>query len=302
MKVSQIALSGTGPLCSRIALGFWRMAEWRLSGSELVKLINACLEIGVTTFDHADIYGNYSCESLFGVVLEQFPSLRRSMQLVTKCGIKDVSRDSSINAIKYYDTSKAHIITSLENSLFKLKTDYVDILLLHRPDPLMNADEVAEALTCLKESGKILNAGVSNFSTSQFELLQSRLDFHLVTNQVEFSVMQMEALYNGTLDQCQRLRLSPMAWSPLGGSRLFNDNSTQIVELRITLSKIANQLGASIDQVALAWILMHPARIVPILGTSKFARIESAARSEYLHLTREQWFNIWSASAQRVVL
>lgn len=304
MLVPQIALSKEGPTCSRFVLGVWRMAEWGMNRTEILDFIQACLELGITTFDHADIYGDYTCEQLFGDALTKMPSLRRQMQLVTKCGIKLVSKNRPAHTIKHYDTRAVHILASVENSLKQLQTDYVDLLLIHRPDPLMDADEVATAFSQLRQSGKVLHFGVSNFMPRQFNLLASRLDFPLVTNQIELSAQHLAAFEDGTLDQCQQRRISPMAWSPLGGGRLFQGMDEQSVRLREALTSVANELGgATLDQVALAWLLAHPANIVPILGTQKIDRIKSAITSlsftnasEAFQLSREQWFAIWSAS------
>jgi predicted oxidoreductase len=297
MTVSQSNLAEGGPRFSRLALGLWRLASWDLSSAELLELIQASLELGITTFDHADIYGDYTCEELFGRALVLNPSLREKMQIVTKCGIKPVSTNRPGRSVAHYDTDPGHIIASAENSLRVLRTDRIDVLLIHRPDPLMNADAVARAFTALRQSGKVLHFGVSNFAPWQLELLATRLDCPLVTNQVELSVMNLKVLHDGTVDQCQRLGISPMAWSPLGGGRLFHDNTEQAVRLRRALSEVGDTLGsASMDQVALSWILTHPARIVPILGTGRIDRIEKAVQAEALKLSREQWFTIWSAS------
>ncbi len=283
--VSHIDLTECGPRFSRLALGLWRLADWRLDDDQLLDLIHTSLEVGITTFDHADIYGDYACEELFGRALLQNPSLREEMQIVTKCGIKLVSARRPEHGVKHYDTSRDHIIASAENSLRMLGTDRIDLLLIHRPDLLMDPDEVAGAFTALREAGKVLHFGVSNFTPSQFDLLASRLDFPLVTNQVELSVMNMEVLHDGTVDQCQRLGVSPMAWSPLAEGRLFRDDTEQAQRLREALTTIGEQLGgASMDQVALAWILRHPARIVPVLGTGKVDRVQSAAQAESLLL------------------
>ena len=298
MTVSYIDLAQGGPRVSRLVLGLWRLASWGLGDGELLDLIHGCLDLGITTFDHADIYGDYGCEEPFGSALALAPALRQRMQLVTKCGIKLVSEKQPEHALKHYDTSQGHILASVENSLRMLRTDYLDLLLIHRPDPLMDADQVAEAFAALRQSGKVLFFGVSNFTPSQFDLLASRLDFPLVTNQIELSVMNMQALHDGTVDQCARLGISPMAWSPLAGGRLFGDDSEQALRLRAALSAVGEALGgAAMDQVALAWILRHPARIAPVLGTGKLERIRSAAQAESLALSREQWFAIWTASA-----
>lgn len=207
------------------------------------------------------------------------------------------SRNRPAHTIKHYDTSRAHIIASVENSLTNLHTDYIDLLLIHRPDPLMDADETAAALMDLHESGKVLHFGVSNFTPAQFDLLSSRLDLPLVTNQIEFSVLHLQALEDGTMDQCQRLRVAPMAWSPLGGGRLFREKSERVQRLHQALEAVGEALGGLVlDQVALAWILAHPARVVPVLGTGQAERIRRAVAAENVRLSREQWFTIWSAS------
>lgn len=297
MVLTQIKLHESGMLCSRMSLGVWRMAEWQMSVSDRLTFIQSCLELGMTTFDHADIYGGYTCEGLFGEALAKEPSLRSQMQLISKCGIKLVTPNRPDHRIKYYDTSAAHIVASVENSLKELRTDYLDLLLIHRPDPYMDADDTAAAFTQLKQAGKVLHFGVSNFLPSQFELLASRLSFPLITNQVEISVMHLDAFQDGTLDQCQRLRIAPMAWSPLGGGSLFQEDSAQALRLCAAMTNLAQELGqATIDQIALAWLLSHPASIVPILGTGNLDRIRSAVAAENVRLSREQWFAIWTAS------
>ncbi len=205
--------------------------------------------------------------------------------------------------IKHYDTSKAHIISSAEQSLRNLNTDRIDLLLIHRPDPLMNADEVADAFITLKETGKVLRFGVSNFTTSQFELLASRLSFPLITNQVEFSVLHTQPIYDGVFDQCQRLRISPMAWSPLGGGRLFKSQDEQATRVRAALETVGEELGGlTIDQVAMTWIATHPSRVVPITGSGKIENIRLAFEACKVKLSRQQWFTILAASQERMCL
>jgi predicted oxidoreductase len=302
MGVPFIQLSEAGPQVSRLALGLWRLMDWDLGEGGVLGLIHAALDLGMTTFDHADIYGDYQCEESFGRALALEPGLRQRLQLVTKCGIRLVSRRRPAHRLKHYDTGRGHILASVENSLRALHSDYVDLLLIHRPDPLMDADEVAEAFSELRRSGRVLHFGVSNFAPWQFDLLASRLDFPLVTNQVQISVLEMEALHDGTLDHCQRLRISPMAWSPLGGGRLFSGDEEQAVRVRQALRAVGEELGgASIDQVALAWILRHPARVVPVLGTGNLQHLRRSAASVELAFSREQWFSIWTASAGREV-
>jgi predicted oxidoreductase len=295
MTVPTINLS-SGPTISRLVLGAWRFNDGHLPPSDIPGLIHTCLEVGITTVDHADIYGGYSCERLFGAAVG--PALRDRLQIVTKCGIKLVSSNRPAHQIKQYDTSHAHIVASVENSLKELRTDRLDVLLIHRPDPLMDADDVARAFADLKAAGKVLHFGVSNFTVGQFDLLASRLPLPLVTNQLEFSVMQRTPMYDGTFDQCQRLRISPMAWSPLGGGKLFVDQGAAGQRAREALERVGHDLGgATIDQIALAWILAHPSRPVPILGTTNPQRVRSAAAAEALKLSREQWFTVLKAAA-----
>ncbi len=291
--VPRIALSKHGPDVSRIVHGLWRLAAWKKSEQEIVGLIHACLEQGITTFDHADIYGDYTCEGLFGAALAASGVDRSSIQLVTKCGIKLASANRPRHKMHCYDTSCSHILASVENSLKCLHTDYIDLLLIHRPDPLTDPREINEAFVRLRQSGKVHYFGVSNFLPSQFEMLASKLDVPLVTNQIEYSVVHLEPHADGSLDLCQRLEICPMAWSPLGGGRLFQDGSDGAKRLRETLRRIGRDLeGASTDQVALAWILKHPAKFVPVLGTGNIDRIKRAVAALDLELSLEQWFEI----------
>lgn len=188
---------------SRIIQGFWRLAEWNMPKQELLSFIENCMEMGITTFDHADIYGGYTCESLFGEALQLQPSLRDNMQIVTKCGIAPPSPKFPKRYVAHYNTSTKHIVKSVEQSLQNLHTDYIDLLLIHRPDPFMDPSEAAEAFTRLKQEGKVRHFGVSNFLPSQFNMLSSYLDFPLITNQIEVSAMQLEHFEKGTINLCQ---------------------------------------------------------------------------------------------------
>lgn len=300
--VPQISLSKNGPSCSRLVHGLWRLAGWNRSESQIRATIDFCLENGITTFDHADIYGDYTCEALFGEALAAASVDRSRIQLVTKCGIKLISRNRPGHKIKSYDTSRAHILASVDNSLKCLHTDYIDLLLIHRPDPLIDPQEVNDAFVALRDSGKVRHFGVSNFLPSQFETLASRLDVPLVTNQIEYSVMHLAAHADGTIDLCQKLAICPMAWSPLGGGRLFQQDSGQGRTLRETLSGISRDVGgASIDQVALAWVLRHPVQFAVVLGTGNASRIGKAIEALDISLSREQWFEIYQASTGRDV-
>lgn len=297
MAVSRTSLSDQGPEFSRLVYGLWRLAEWDYSTAELADLLEYCIEAGITTFDHADLYGNYQCEAIFGRVLEARPALREEMELVTKCGIKLVSEHRPAHRLKHYDTSADHIRASVEQSLENLSTDYLDLLLIHRPDPLMDPDEVASAFHAVHEEGLVDHFGVSNFTPAQFRLLQQALDLPLVTNQIELSVLHLELFLDGTVDQCMQRGLAPMAWSPMGGGSLFEGDSKRAIRVRHALRSVGEELGGyEIDQVALAFLTRHPAGIVPIIGTGKRRRIARAAEAMDLELDRQQWFTIWEAS------
>jgi len=297
ITIPAVQLAKGGPYVSRIVSGMMRLMDWEMDTIELLKWIQACLDLGITTFDHADLYGDYTCEKIFGEALIKDPSLRQRIQLISKCGIKLVSKYYPNHKIKHYDTTPNHIVASVENSLRCFHTTYLDLLLIHRPDPLINADEIAEAFERLKSSGKVLHFGVSNFSPSQFEALASRLDIPLVTNQVEFSLINTDSLENGDFDLCQKWQISAMAWSPLGGGALFHADNRRAGQLRQTLSNISESLGGvGIDQLAIAWILMHPNHIVPILGTLNLDRLSAMAEAIKIQLSREQWFEIWSSA------
>jgi predicted oxidoreductase len=282
---------------SRFSLGLMRLNDWGFTTSQLIRFIEQNLELGITAMDHADIYGSYTCEENFGKAIAGKPLLRSRMQLVTKCGIKLVSENRPAHTIHAYDTCMRHILQSAENSLKYLQTDYLDLLLIHRPDPLMNVDEIAEAFRQLKVEGKVLHVGVSNFSASQFDLLQSRLDFPLVTNQVEVSVLKLDSIYDGVLDQCQQYRIKPMSWSPLAGGNLFHSSEARAIRLRKALDNICKATGGySMDQIALAWLLKHPSGIIPVIGSGNIDRIKKAVDSEKIILTGDQWFSILEAS------
>lgn len=293
MSVSRLALHAQGPTFSRLIMGYWRLMEWQLSPAALLDLMKYHLDLGVTTIDHADIYGGYQCEEAFGHALRLEPSLRDRMEIVSKCGIALTAKPE--HALNHYNTGKAHIIASAEDSLRKLATDHLDLLLIHRPDPLMDADEVADAFISLKQAGKVKHLGVSNFSARQFELLQSRLPFPLVTNQLEISPLNQSTTLDGTLDLCQQLRIKPMAWSCLGGGRLFDGQ--EYAPLRAELELIRHEVGAqNIEQLVYAWVMMLPSQPLPLIGSGKRERIAAAVAAESLALTRQQWFRIRKAA------
>lgn len=282
---------------SRIIYGWWRLMEWGFDIKAIEKRIEECLELGITSHDHADIYGNYLCEGHFGSALKIRSDLREKIQLITKCGIQLVSDQRPSHARKNYDTRYAHIVSSAETSMRNLHTDFIDTLLIHRPDPLMDVDQIARAFEDLKTAGKVRSFGVSNFTPDQFNLLQSRVDFPLITNQIEISVLHHNSFHDGSLHQAQLLRRAPMAWSALAGGRLFSDQGDQTLQVRQALEKAGADCGAvSIDQVALAWLLKHPANILPIVGSRSLTRIQAACESTNIELSRDHWYNIWEAA------
>ncbi|OLS34311.1 oxidoreductase [Alkalihalophilus pseudofirmus] len=282
---------------SRFVHGLWRLSDWNYTKQETLSLINEAIETGITTFDHADIYGSYTCEERFGEALALMPSIREKMEIVTKCGIVLESENRPEHRSHHYNTSKKHIIQSAERSLANLHTDYIDVLLIHRPDPMMDPSEVARAFTQLKKEGKVRAFGVSNFKDHQLSMLQSYLDEKLVTNQIEVSPYELENIHDGTLDVCLRERIAPMAWSPLAGGKLFTGEDDKSIRLRESLTKIQQETGAaSMDQVAYAWLLKHPAKIMPIIGSGNIERIQGAAAAAEIELNLDQWFEILHSS------
>jgi predicted oxidoreductase len=294
MQAPRIRLTPGGPEFSRIVLGLWRLHGWDMKPMERLGFLEAALDLGVTTTDHADIYGDYQGESLFGEALALKPSLRDRIEIVTKCGIKLVSPNRPAHRLQHYDTSREHILASVDHSLKALRTDYLDLLLIHRPDPLMNADEIASAFTTLQQAGKVRHFGVSNFTPPQFELLSSR--FPLVTNQIELSPLHLDPLHDGTLDQCQRLSVAPMIWSALAGGRLFSEHSPQAERVRQVLVDLATEYGTSPTTIAYAWVLRHPSNPLLLTGSRRILATREAVAATQIALTREQWFAVWSAS------
>ncbi len=280
-----------GPELSRIVAGAWRWNE--VSVTVVEKLIRTSLESGITSFDHADIYGDYSNEKIFGEALKKTPGIRRGIQLISKCGIKLLSGKQPGTWIKHYDTSKEHILASVEKSLENLGTDYLDLLLIHRPDPLMHPEIVSETFGLLKQSGKVLHFGVSNFSGPQFEMLQSYLPFPLVTNQIEVSLSKPDAIFDGTVDVLTRFKTSPMAWSPLGGGKLMSGSSA--------LWSKKEKYNATETQLSLAWLMRHPCGFFPIIGTTQPERIDESAKAVDIELDRQDWFEMLKIASGRDV-
>ena len=277
------------PWMSDIVVGTMRWGIWdaNFKTADYQRMIEKSLELGFTTFDHADIYGDHTTEAEFGEVLKSHPELREQMEIVTKCGILRVCDNKPQHYIKAYDSSKEHILQSAEDSLRQLGTDYIDVLLLHRPDFLMNPDEIGEAFELLYRSGKVRSFGVSNFTKSQIEMLSESVP--VGTHQLEVSVKALQAFSDGTLDQCTKDGIVPMAWSPLGGG----DLPAALVE---ELKKWADEFGTTPQVIALAWLMQHPAGILPVIGTTKEDHLVKSKEALSIKLDRQQWYSIYQAS------
>jgi predicted oxidoreductase len=294
--LAPVALCDGGPRLSPVVAGAWRLADWGWTPAQVLAWIEACADLGVTSFDHADIYGGYSVEGRFGDALALAPALRERLQIVTKCGIRLVNPARPLHRVKSYDTSRAHLVASVENSLRALRTDRIDLLLIHRPDPLMDAGEIAQAVDALQRAGKVLHFGVSNFTPSQFELLDAATP--LATNQIELHPLHLGPLTDGTLDQAQRLQRRPMIWSPLAGGRLLGgDDSPAAQRVRWVLGSVAARLGTSPATLAVAWLLRHPSRPVPVVGTRRIEALREAVAALSLTLDAQDWTEIWQAGS-----
>ncbi len=270
----------------------WGIWDKNLSTTEMSHLINICIENKITTFDHADIYGGYTTEAQFGKAFNESKISREKLQFISKCGIQYTSENRPNNTIKHYEYSKDYIIWSVENSLKNLQTDYLDALLLHRPSPLMQADEIAEAVEKLKSEGKIKSFGVSNFTPFQTELLRQKTEISF--NQVQFSATHHEAMLDGSLDYMQIHNIQPMAWNPLG--TVFRENTEQTFRLKQLLATLVDKYHVGSDLILLAWILQHPANILPVAGTVNVARIQQLSKACSLELDKQDWFAIWTES------
>ncbi len=279
---------------SPIAAGVWRAPEWGLDAAGLAGWMQQALDLGITTFDHADIYGGYTVEAMFGAVFAISPGLRERLQIVTKCGIKLVSPQRPGHKIKSYDSSRAHVLASVDASLQALRTDRIDLLLLHRPDLLMDPEELGETFRHLLAAGKVLHFGVSNHTPGQLAMLRRR--HPLLTNQIEFSPLQMRALADGTLEQCVDLGLRPMLWSPLAGGRLLSGSDAQAQRVRAVLQALGDAHGASAATMAYAWLMRHPSRPVPITGSGRIAALREAMAATAVRLSAEEWYRVWQAS------
>lgn len=275
---------------SRLVYGMWRLGDDADTSTDHIRnKISACLDQGITTMDQADIYGGYEAEEILGTALT--PELRKQIEIVTKCDIVAPAGRYADAKVKHYDTSRQHILASVEHSLRLMKIDHIDLLLIHRPDPLMDHHETGSALDDVVKSGKVGAVGVSNFRPWDWDLLQSAMKEPLVTNQIEISLLHHEPFTNGDIAFHQKNGQPPMAWSPLGGGALFD---TRLSGLHNALQEIATAHETDTAAVAIAWLLAHPARILPVLGTNNLDRIARIGDAAKIQINRETWFDLYT--------
>ncbi|MFN7003193.1 MAG: aldo/keto reductase family oxidoreductase [Roseinatronobacter sp.] len=282
---------------SRLVYGMWRLGDDAdTSPAHVQAKVEACLAQGITTMDQADIYGDYTAEAILGGALKAAPALRDQIEIVTKCDIvAPVGRHAGAR-VKYYDTSAAHITASVEDSLRDMATDRIDLLLIHRPDPLIDPDETGAALDGLVSSGKVRAVGVSNFRPWDMDLLQSRMSARLVTNQIELSLSAHEAFVNGDIAYLHQHRIAPMAWSPLAGGALSQQGA-----MREKLDAIGAEVGADWSAAAVAWLLHHPSGILPVMGTNNLGRIAQISDALKVQMDRQTWFELYTLALGREV-
>ncbi len=281
---------------SRIVYGMWRLGDDAdTSPAHVRNKIAACLDQGITTMDQAAIYGGFMAEEILGNAMT--PDLRAKLEIVTKCDIVGPMGRHAGAKVQHYDTSRAHIEDSVDHSLRLIKIDHIDLLLIHRPDPLMDHDETGATLDDLVKSGKVRTVGVSNFKPYDFELLQSAMTAPLVTNQIELSLLAHEGFVDGDVAFHQRLRHAIMAWSPLGGGRMVTEDGP----VQAALDIVARENGVDRAAVAVAWLLRHPARILPVMGTNNLERIKGLSDALKVDMDRETWFQLYTAALGRPV-
>lgn len=277
---------------SRLIAGTMTWGIWgkNYNTNQMIELLNCCLETNITTFDHADIYGSYTTEAVFGKAFSESQIKREKIQLISKCGIEHT--EGRNNKIKHYNYSKNYLIWSVENSLKNLQTDYLDLLLLHRPSPLMQADEIAEAIEKLKKEGKIKAFGVSNFSPMQTELINQKTKVEY--NQIQFSATHLEPMLDGSLDYMQLHNITPMSWNPLGS--IFKENNEKTIRLHTLLDQLEIKYNVTKDVLLLSWIMKHPSGVLPVIGTTNSERIKNSTKAISTTLELEDWFAIWTES------
>ena len=283
---------------SPLIAGTMKWGEWgkKYNTAEMQRVINCCLQNNISSFDHADIYGDYSTEAAFGKAFNEMNIPRNEVQFISKCGIQLLGGIRK-NTVKHYDYSKAYIINSVEQSLRNLHTEYLDLFLLHRPSPLMQSDEIAEAINKLKHDGKILSFGLSNFSAAQTALVNQKIIVEY--NQIEFSVTHSDALQNGSFDYMQINNIRPMCWSPLG--TVFTKINEQTAAIKKVIAVLSAKYDAPADVILLAWILRPPANILPVFGTADIARINCLMKATTIQMDLKDWFVLWEAGMGREV-
>ncbi|MFN4008069.1 MAG: aldo/keto reductase family oxidoreductase [Chitinophagaceae bacterium] len=279
---------------SKLIIGCMRWGIWgaKFNIHQYQKTIEWCINKGLTSFDHADIYGDYTTEVEFGNALRQMKIQRESIQLITKCGINMPCNSRPEYQVKAYDTSTAYIIESVERSLRNLQTEYIDILLIHRPSPLMHPDEIAKAVENLTTSCKIKAFGVSNFKPSQVAMLATSI--MPTYNQIEASLLQLSSFTDGTLDQCIEKKIKPMAWSPLAGGNISAHQKLQAIT-----QKIAAQYAATEEAIMLSFLAKHPSKIISVIGTSNTERMEKCLAFQDITLSNQDFFELYSTALGR---
>ncbi len=293
--MEKIYLSDAGPKVSPAIYGFWRWStEVDNTTATMEKIVNLCLELGVNTFDHADVYGSWKSEEVFGKVMAQKSFKREDIVLFTKCGLNIPNPGNPDIRIKHYNTSKEHIVQSVDNSLRKLKTDYIDIFLLDHLDPVSNLEETALQLDQLKSSGKIKNIGVANFTVFQHQLLASYLRTPIVTNHIELNLLNTAALDNGQLDYIKQKYMRPLASAPLAGGRIETGTDKVAIRVHQKLEDIGNKYGANVESTAVAWLIKLGA--LPIIGTTNEQRIRNIVNAFSIDLDRQDWYELYAAS------
>lgn len=286
---------------SRVIHGEMRSLEWGMDVDAYQAFIEQLIARGVTTIDHADIYGGFEGEAFLGKVFKQAPHLRAQVEIVTKCGIQYPNPQCPDTFINHYNYDYDYIIQQANRSLEKLQIECIDVLLLHRPSPLMDASEIARAFTDLKAAGKVRYFGVSNFYQDHFNLIQAAYGEKLVTNQIEVSAVCHEHIDNGNLDFMQKNNTSAMIWSPLAGGRIFAPESESDIRTAAAVAKIADELGVSIDAVLYAWLYKMPNNLMPIVGSGKLDRVDVAIQALDIKLSVQQWFTILQAQMGKCI-
>ena len=292
--MQKIYMGDAGPKVSPAIYGFYRWDDVKDASNVLKKTVELCLELGINTFEHGDSYGSYKCEELFGNLLQEGAFKRNEVVLFTKCGLKVPNTQYPDIRIKHYDTSAAHILKSVDSSLKRLRTDYIDIFLLDKLDPISNLEETALTLEKLKDSGKIKSIGVANFSVFQHQLLASYLTKPIVTNHIELNLLSTQALDNGQIDYIKQRYMRPLAYAPLAEGRIAVGTDPQAVRVRAKLEELSIKYNTHIESLAVAWLVKLGA--LPLIGTTNEQRIRNAANAIAIDLDHQDWYDLYNVS------